>query len=71
MTTIAASDRLFVGFDERYRGPGVVQPHLQRILGMIYMEVRDQIAPFYWMRLGSNAFAAHACVAVQQPLTAK
>ncbi|MGQ9366658.1 cbb3-type cytochrome c oxidase subunit I [Azospirillum sp. ST 5-10] len=34
---------------------GVLQTHLQRVLGMSYMEVQDQIAVFYWMRLGSGA----------------
>jgi nitric oxide reductase subunit B len=33
---------------------GVVQVHLQRVLGMGYMEVQDQLALFYWMRLGSG-----------------
>ncbi len=33
---------------------GVIQVHLQRVLGMPYMEVQDQIAPFYWLRLGSG-----------------
>ncbi len=33
---------------------GVVQTHLQRVLGMGYMEVQDQLALFYWMRLGSG-----------------
>ncbi|RCK46544.1 nitric oxide reductase [Thalassospira profundimaris] len=36
---------------------GVVQTHLQRVLGMNYMEVQDQIALFYWMRLGSGLVA--------------
>lgn len=35
---------------------GVVQTHLQRVLGMFYMEVQEQLAIFYWMRLGSGAF---------------
>jgi nitric oxide reductase subunit B len=35
---------------------GVVQVHLQRVMGMTYMEVQDQIALFYWMRLGSGLF---------------
>jgi nitric oxide reductase subunit B len=35
---------------------GVVQVHLQRVMGMAYMEVQDQIAFFYWMRLGSGLF---------------
>ena len=37
---------------------GVVQVHLQRVLGMGYMEVQDQFALFYWMRLGSGVVVA-------------
>jgi nitric oxide reductase subunit B len=33
---------------------GTVQTHLQRVLGMNYMEVQDQLAAFYWMRLGAG-----------------
>ncbi|WEX08566.1 cbb3-type cytochrome c oxidase subunit I [Chelativorans sp. AA-79] len=33
---------------------GVVQVHLQRVLGESYMEVQDQLALFYWIRLGSG-----------------
>ncbi|MBL8572907.1 MAG: cbb3-type cytochrome c oxidase subunit I [Hyphomicrobiaceae bacterium] len=33
---------------------GAVQTHLQRVLGMNFMEVQDQLALFYWMRLGSG-----------------
>lgn len=33
---------------------GVVQTHLQRVLGMGYMEIQDQLAIFYWMRLGAG-----------------
>ncbi len=33
---------------------GVLQTHLERVLGMNYMEVQEQIALFYWMRLGSG-----------------
>lgn len=33
---------------------GVVQIHLQRVLGMTYMETQDQITLFYWMRLGAG-----------------
>ena len=33
---------------------GVVQTHLQRVLGGTYMEVQDQLALFYWMRLGAG-----------------
>lgn len=33
---------------------GVVQTHLQRVLGMGYMEIQEQLAVFYWMRLGAG-----------------
>lgn len=33
---------------------GTLQTHLQRVLGQYYMEVQDQIALFYWMRLGAG-----------------
>ena len=33
---------------------GTVQTHLQRVLGMDYMSVQDQLAIFYWMRFGSG-----------------
>ncbi|WP_420963208.1 cbb3-type cytochrome c oxidase subunit I [Brucella sp. IR073] len=33
---------------------GVVQVHLQRVLGESYMDVQDQLALFYWIRLGSG-----------------
>jgi nitric oxide reductase subunit B len=39
---------------------GVVQVHLQRVMGMMYMEVQDQLALFYWMRLGAGGVAALA-----------
>jgi nitric oxide reductase subunit B len=35
---------------------GVVQTHLQRVLGGTYMEVQDQLTLFYWMRLGAGLF---------------
>jgi nitric oxide reductase subunit B len=35
---------------------GVIQVHLQRILGESYMAVQDQLAFFYWIRLGSGVF---------------
>ncbi len=34
---------------------GVLQVHLQRVLGESYMAVQDQLALFYWVRLGSGA----------------
>jgi nitric oxide reductase subunit B len=39
---------------------GVVQVHLQRVLGMFYMEVQEQLTLFYWMRLGAGAFVGLA-----------
>ncbi|NJO37716.1 MAG: nitric-oxide reductase large subunit [Rhizobiales bacterium] len=33
---------------------GVVQTHLQRVMGMSYMDVQDQLALFFWMRLGAG-----------------
>ncbi|MDO8608225.1 MAG: cbb3-type cytochrome c oxidase subunit I [Phaeospirillum sp.] len=33
---------------------GVVQSHLQRVLGMGFMEVQEQLSLFYWMRLGAG-----------------
>jgi len=35
---------------------GVLQVHLQRVLGEGYMDVQDQLAMFYWVRLGSGVF---------------
>ena len=37
---------------------GVIQVHLQRVLGQGYMDVQDQLAMFYWVRLGSGVFVA-------------
>ncbi|MGV6876347.1 cbb3-type cytochrome c oxidase subunit I [Pseudochelatococcus sp. B33] len=34
---------------------GTVQTHLQRVMGINYMEVQDQLAIFYWMRFGAGA----------------
>ncbi len=33
---------------------GTVQTHLQRVMGMNYMEVQDQLSLFYWMRFGAG-----------------
>ncbi|WP_423208522.1 cbb3-type cytochrome c oxidase subunit I [Paracoccus yeei] len=33
---------------------GTQQTHLQRVMGEYYMDVQDQIALFYWMRLGAG-----------------
>ena len=35
---------------------GVLQVHLQRVMGMAFMDVQDQLALFYWMRLGAGVF---------------
>jgi nitric oxide reductase subunit B len=41
---------------------GVVQTHLQRVLGMNFMEVQDQLQLFYYMRLGAGVVVAIAAV---------
>ncbi len=33
---------------------GTIQTHMQRVMGSYYMDVQDQIALFYWMRLGAG-----------------
>lgn len=33
---------------------GVLQTHLQRVVGMGYMEIQQQLDLFYWMRLLSG-----------------
>ena len=33
---------------------GVVQVHLQRVMGTNYMAVQQQLELFYWMRLGAG-----------------
>jgi nitric oxide reductase subunit B len=33
---------------------GVVQTHLQRVMGMNFMEVQEQLGLFYWFRLGAG-----------------
>jgi nitric oxide reductase subunit B len=41
---------------------GVVQTHLQRVLGMNYMEVQSQLGLFYAMRLGAGVVVAVAAL---------
>ena len=41
---------------------GVVQTHLQRVMGMNYMEVQSQLTLFYAMRLGAGTVVAIAAV---------
>ena len=33
---------------------GVVQIHLQRVMGQFFMEVQEHLVLFYWIRLGSG-----------------
>src|SRR5690606_4560686 len=33
---------------------GILPVHLQRVMGASYMDVQDQLALFYWIRLGSG-----------------
>ena len=41
---------------------GVVQTHLQRVLGMDFMEIQDQLALFFWMRLGAGVIVVIGAV---------
>ena len=41
---------------------GVVQTHLQRVMGMHFMEVQDQLQLFYIMRLGTGVVVAISAV---------
>lgn len=41
---------------------GVVQTHLQRVMGMNFMEVQDQLQLFYMMRVGTGVVVAIAAV---------
>ncbi len=49
---ITSSGMVFMTFT--LTAAGVLQTHLERVLGMNYMDVQEQIALFYWMRLGSG-----------------
>lgn len=49
---LMASGMLFMTFVLTFAG--TVQTHLQRVLGMHFMEVQEQLGIFYWMRLGSG-----------------
>lgn len=48
---------------------GVVQTHLQRVLGMNFIEVQDQLAMFYWMRLGAGLFVLIGVILIVYSLT--
>jgi nitric oxide reductase subunit B len=41
---------------------GVVQSHLQRVLGLAYMDIQDQLAFFYWLRLGAGIVVVFSAV---------
>ncbi|MDV7339159.1 cbb3-type cytochrome c oxidase subunit I [Terasakiella sp. A23] len=49
---IAGSGMSFMTFTLTFAG--VVQTHMQRVLGEDFMDVQDQLELFYWMRLGSG-----------------
>jgi nitric oxide reductase subunit B len=49
---LMASGMSFMTFTLTFAG--VVQTHLQRVLGQGFMDVQDQLSLFYWMRLGSG-----------------
>ncbi len=49
---ITTSGMVFMTFALTFAG--VVQTHLQRVVGDDYMSVQDSLAMFYWMRLGSG-----------------
>jgi nitric oxide reductase subunit B len=49
---ITSSGVAFMTFSLTFAG--VVQTHLQRVMGMNFMEVQDQLGFFYWMRLGAG-----------------
>lgn len=49
---VTTSAMVFMTFSLTFAG--VVQTHLQRVMGMNYMEVQEQLGLFFWMRLGSG-----------------
>ncbi len=49
---LMASAMAFMTFTLTFAG--ILQTHLQRVMGQSYMEVQDQLALFYWMRLGAG-----------------
>lgn len=49
---VASSGMAFMTFVLTFAG--VVQTHMQRVLGEDFMEVQGQLDLFYWMRLGSG-----------------
>ncbi|MDO5705349.1 MAG: cbb3-type cytochrome c oxidase subunit I [Paracoccus sp. (in: a-proteobacteria)] len=49
---LMSSGMLFMTFTLTFAG--TVQTHLQRVNGIFYMDVQDQLVLFYWMRLGSG-----------------
>ena len=49
---IMTSGMAFMTFSLTFAG--VLQTHLQRVLGENFMDVQDQLGMFFWMRLGSG-----------------
>jgi nitric oxide reductase subunit B len=37
---------------------GVLQTHLERVMGQDYMDVQQQLGLFYWIRLGGGVLTA-------------
>ncbi len=56
---LMSSGMVFMTFTLTFAG--TVQTHLQRVMGMYYMEVQDQITLFYWMRLGAGVVVVLGC----------
>ena len=50
---VLTSGMLFMTFVLTFAG--TVQTHLQRVMGMFYMEVQDELILFMWMRFGAGA----------------
>ncbi|MFV0279103.1 MAG: cbb3-type cytochrome c oxidase subunit I [Parahaliea sp.] len=57
---IMTSSMCFMTFTLTFAG--VVQTHLQRVMGINYMEVQSQLAIFYMMRLGAGVVVSIAAV---------
>ncbi|MFA7430573.1 MAG: cbb3-type cytochrome c oxidase subunit I [Rhodospirillaceae bacterium] len=49
---LASGGMLFMTFALTFAG--VVQTHLQRVMGLDFMSVQEELSMFFWMRLGSG-----------------
>lgn len=70
---LATTGMVFMTFSLTFAG--VVQTHLQRVMGQSYMEVQEALGIFFWFRLGSGVAvligAACIFVALAFPMGAK